>query len=114
MHKLLQKYLLFLTLFLAACAAPVMIQPQVNSLVIAQKYPNALTLLESGQENYGPNNKLLYLMDYGLVLHYAKDYQKSINAFEQAKSLYDQLYTQSIIKESATWFLTEESSEYRG
>jgi hypothetical protein len=104
----------FCVFFLSACASSPTIQPQINSLVIAQKYPYALHLLTTTPQAYGARNQLLYLLDYAMVLHLAGQYQQSINEFEKAKKVYDDLYTISLSNEVATWLINDNISPYRG
>lgn len=98
----------------SACATSPTIAPQVNSLVIAEKYSYALQLLTTTKDAYGRKNELLYLLDYGMVLHLAGRYGESVDTFEKAKRLYDSLYTVSISSEASTWFLNDNMAPYRG
>lgn len=91
-----------------------MIQPQINSLVVARQFDSALKLLDNNKNSYGERNRLLYLLDYGAVLHYAKRYQESTTAFEEAKRVYDELYTVSLTNEGGTWLINDNVSPYRG
>lgn len=96
-----------------ACASSPMIQPQINSLVVAQKFDHALKILEENKEGYGEKNKLLYLLDYGFLLHGAGKYQESIHAFEQAKQLHQNLYTVSVSNELTTWLVNDNTAPFR-
>ncbi len=92
-----------------------MIQPQINGLATAGKFKYALKVLQENQkDSYGANNHLLYLLDYGLMSHLAGRYEESIKTFEEAKNVYDQLYTTSISKEVATWLINDNMAPYRG
>jgi len=105
---------LIIPITICACASAPLVQPQVNSLVVSQRFSHALRVLEQHQESYGKNNELLYLLDYGLVLHLAGDYAKSIDKFEAAKRLYDDLYVRSIRNEFKTWLINDYYAPYRG
>lgn len=98
----------------SSCATAPHIQPQINSFVVAEKYKQALTLLNSNEKNYGERNRLLYQMDYGLVLHLAGHYEKSIEVFEDAKKTFDRLITQSVSQIITTWVLNDNAADYRG
>ncbi len=102
-------------LFLSGCSSKsTLIQPQINALVIANKHQHALKILEENEEHYGKNNQLLYLFDYGMVLQLAGKYEQSIQVFEQAKDLYDQLYTRSLTQKASTWLINDNTDNYRG
>lgn len=91
-----------------------MLQPQINSLVVAGKYPYALKILENNKDAYGVKNYLLYLCDYGFVLHLAGRYEDSIKVLEEAKKEYDRLYTVSLTNEFMTWLINDNFAPYRG
>lgn len=105
--------LLFLPLVTSCASAPT-IQPQVNSFVVAEMFQRAAKILDSQPQPYGPNNELLYLLDKGYVLHMTGDYPASIQAFEQAKHVFDDLYTKSLTKVATTWLVNDYSAPYRG
>ena len=89
-------------IFISSCATAPSIQPQVNGLVVAERFDRALNVLEKNKEGYGKNNELLFLLDKGLVLHLAGRYEESIAVFEDAKLKFEQLYTRSISKGAVT------------
>jgi hypothetical protein len=91
-----------------------MIQPQINSLVVAGQHKYALKLLNENPQSYGPQNELLYQMDLGMLLHLSGRYEESIIEFEKAKSIFDELYTKSISKGLSTWLMNDNSAPYRG
>jgi hypothetical protein len=91
-----------------------MIQPRINSLVVAERFDLALSNLENQQDAYGPRNELLYNLDLGLVLHYAGRYRESVLAFERAKRVYDRLYTVSLSNYASTWLVNDNRSPYSG
>lgn len=64
--------------------------------------------------SYGPKNQLLYWLDRGMVLHLAGQYRESIDAFEQAKKLYDELYTQSLHEIANSFLINDYRESYRG
>ncbi|MBF0523229.1 MAG: hypothetical protein HQL24_09265 [Candidatus Omnitrophica bacterium] len=108
-------FMLFLAVSSLSCSPiSTVIQPEVNGLVVAGKYHSALAAMEQAQENYGTNNRLLFDMDYALVLHYAGKYEQSASVFDRAKRAYDELYTVSLSKEGATWLVNDNVAPYRG
>ena len=109
---------LSLVIFLAAAtscaAASKNIQPQINSLVAANHYDRALTLLGDDPSVYGPHNHLLFWLDKGLAAHLAGRTKPSVAAFEQAEKLYEALYTKSISQMANTWIVNDTKEDYRG
>ncbi len=105
-----------LVLFLlTSCASPVKnIQPQVNSLVAAQRPERALSFLRDDPNAYGAHNQLLYWLDRGMAAQLSARYNESISAFEQAKQKYDELYTRSISQSAAAWAVNDYAQDYRG
>jgi uncharacterized protein len=106
--------LLVVSMMLFGCASSPMIQPRINSFVVAERYDLALELLESNQSAYGSRNELLYQLDLGLVLHYAGEYARSVRAFENAKRIHQRLYTVSVSNYASTWLVNDNRAPYRG
>ncbi len=102
-----------LVLTLSSCAGVTKISPQVNDLAVDGQYAQALQILENPKK-YGANNKLLFLFDKGLVLHLAGRYEESILVFEEAKLIYEELYTQSLTKNAGSWLWNDYALPYRG
>lgn len=106
---------LFIPAIFSGCAAnPSSIQPQINSLSAAGKFKYASKILDGAPAAYGPQNRLLYLLDYGLISHYAGEYGKSIRLFEEAKKAYNDLYTVSVTNQASTWLINDYLAPYRG
>lgn len=98
---------------LSSCTSIHTFQPQVDDLAVSGRYDEALNILNNPSQ-YGRNNQLLFLLDRGMVLHLAGRYKESIAVFEQAKSKFDQFYTQSITKNTASWLWNDYARPYRG
>ncbi len=105
--------LLAFVLTLSSCAGVIAFSPQVNNFAVSGRYTEALQLLDDPSK-YGVNNYLLFLLDKGLVLHLAGRYKESIDVFEEAKLKYDELYTQSVSKNAASWLWNDYALPYRG
>lgn len=107
--------LLFFSFFSMQCSSvPTNIQPQINGLVVAGKFRAAMETIADNQDAYGKNNRLLYDMDYGLILQFAGEYEKSIEYFNRAKRAYDELLTVSLSQEVSTWLVNDYLAPYRG
>ena len=101
-------------IFCSSCASVPVLQPQINVLIVNNRFDEAFDLLNSKENAYGANNQLLYLLDKAYVLHMAGRYEESIKNFARAKQKFDDLYTQSISKLAATLIVNDYSAPYRG
>ena len=73
--------------------------------------------IESVQKNqdklYGDNSVFLYHFDLGTLYHYNGDYKKSAAEFENAKQVYEDLYTKSVTNEAASVMTNDNVRPYR-
>ena len=61
----------------------------------------------------GPD-RLLYLLDRGLIAHYQSRYRQSNTFFEEAERLADQLFARSVSRELTSLITTDAVKHYRG
>ncbi|HQL42000.1 MAG TPA: hypothetical protein PLO93_06900, partial [Candidatus Omnitrophota bacterium] len=101
-------------LLLPSCASPSGISSSIHNLAARNDCARAKAFLEKNQRHYGANNRLLYFLDRGMLLHLCKDYQESNNAFEQAKKEYEKLYTKSVTGIIGSWLFNEYTLPYAG
>ncbi|MBF0122146.1 MAG: hypothetical protein HQL21_01905 [Candidatus Omnitrophica bacterium] len=90
------------------------LQPEVNSLVVANRLQLAADMIEREEASYGPGNYLLYYLDRGLVEFYAGRYEESVRSLEKAKQRFQELYTESLSKEFLSWAVNDYMLPYRG
>lgn len=69
---------------------------------------------EQKKEFYTKDNRLLYYMDRGMLLHLAKSYQRSNAYLEKASDAAEELWTESIGANAASWLVTDNSIPYQG
>lgn len=74
----------------------------------------AQEVVESGREAYGDENKLIYHLDLGYLLHVAGAFGKSAEQFQAADRLAADLYTESVSAEAASMFSNDMTIPYRG
>ena len=101
-------------LFLSSCAGPPRLQPEINSLLISNRWSMAADRIEEAKADYGHGNYLLYYLDRGLLEQMTGRYAESIRSFEKAKQRFEKLYTQSISDEAASWAVNDYRLPYRG
>jgi uncharacterized protein len=88
---------------------------QMRSKLINHDYNGASAFLDSQKtEFYSDDNRLLFYMNKGMVLHLGKHFDESNSYLEQAKKAADQLWTESIGKNAAAWLTTDNSLPYQG
>lgn len=103
-----------LAVSLSSCASVMRVQPQVGRLAASGRYGQALSLLERQQPVYGKNNQLLFLLEKGMILHRNGQYQDSAAVFEDAQMRWEDLYTESLSKITASWVVNDYALPYRG
>ncbi|MFH0790391.1 MAG: hypothetical protein V2A64_02050 [Candidatus Omnitrophota bacterium] len=113
-RRVLYTLLFLLSILLSSCAAPSRYESRLNGFIGQDKYAQADLVLGDNPNLYGKNNTLLYFLDKGLVCHLAKDYKKSIAAFEKAKLKFDELYTKSLSGILSTWIINDRVAVYCG
>ena len=75
------------------------------------KYDDALKKLDKTRTS---RSRLLYLMERGVVLHYAGRYEESNQSFEEAEILAEDLYTKSISREAGALLTSDNILYYEG
>ena len=98
----------------AACAPQMGIYSNVDQLMAAADFHSAIELVEINKEKYGQRDYLIYLMDRGILLHYAGDYVRSAKLLQGASYEFEERYTESITKYGATWLVNDLAADYRG
>ena len=74
----------------------------------------AVKLIQEAKDDYGRNNRLLYLMEHGMVLHLAGRYQESNAVLEKAHLLVEEQYTTRVRDEASALLLNETQLPYDG
>jgi hypothetical protein len=96
---------------IAGCATYASKTEQTRLLFSEGKYEDALKKLEKTKSGRA---EVLYLLEKGMILHYAGSYEKSNDAFEEAERLSDDLYTKSISREAGAFLTSDNIIPYAG
>lgn len=96
---------------LAGCASYGSKMEETRMLFSQRKYDGALEKLEEAKSG---RSQLLYLLEKGMILHYAGRYNESNDAFEEAEILAEDLYTKSISKELGAFLTSDNILHYEG
>lgn len=86
----------------------------VERSLIAGNPERAVELIQEAKGDYGRNNRLLYLLDYGMVLHLAGRYQESNTVLEEAHYLVEDLYTTRLRDQASALLINETQLPYEG
>lgn len=103
--------ILLVCAFLAGCATYGSKMEETRLLFSQGKYDDALKKLE---ETKSGNSKLLYLLERGMILHYAGRYEESNDIFEEAEIFAEDLYTKSVSKELGAFLTSDNIIPYEG
>jgi hypothetical protein len=97
-------------LVLLSCAIYLKQVKEARANLAQGRYDEALASLEKRQKK----GSLLYLMEKGLVLHYAGRYDESNQLLEEAELLMEDLYTKSLSAELASLLTSDRILPYAG
>lgn len=106
--------LLACVLLLAACSPHVAIYPKLENLARRGQYEQAAKLVEESEELYDERNEVLFNLDRGLFHHYAGNFKKSNLAFAEAERRLDELFTESIARQTGAFLSNDNTLPYRG
>jgi hypothetical protein len=104
-------YILTICVYIAGCATYGSKVEQVRLLFSEGKYDDALKALEKTKSD---RSRLLYLMEKGMLLHYADKYVESNSVFDEAELLAEDLYTKSISREAGALLTSDNILPYEG
>lgn len=110
--KLASLFLLVLMSLLSGCATYSDGFKAVEKQILKQDYPAALALLEKQQTN--GRDKVLYLMNRGMLLRMSGEFAQSNEAFEQAKQLAEELQAVSITEQAGATTVNDSMRSYVG
>gem|GEM_PF-863955 len=104
---------LFILLPLTSCVSAYKYRARSAHQAYQQgEYEKAATLIEKVQPS--SRDRLLHLMDQGMILHAAGRYKESNAVLTKAEDLSDALSAKSISREAAATLWSEEATEYAG
>lgn len=103
-----------LSLFLAACVTPEALLRGIDRSLAEGNHLEAIQTIQGSKELYGEKNTVLYLLDLGLVFHYAGEPDSSIFYLLQAERAIEELYTKSISQQVLSFVLYDNILPYEG
>ena len=102
---------LALILSLTGCATYAQFSGDFRADLAGRNYDGALAHLDDAKKS---GNRLLYLLENGLIAHNQGRYETSNRYFEEAERVSDQLFTRSISREAAALLTNDAVRHYRG
>lgn len=105
---------LVLTLWLGACGSSVDHYLRLDRRICAGDYDSALSILRENRGRYRSGDAALYYMEEGLLSHYAGRYEESSWSLLQAEEILDELYTRSVSRQTASFWINDTTVPYRG
>jgi len=108
---------LCLALALAACGQTKMVQTSgaIREQMIAGNYPGALaSLRQSKNQGFKEQDRVVYWMNEGMILHLMGQYKQSADVLEQAERRSKELYTKRISKQIKAAFTSNAATDYEG
>jgi hypothetical protein len=106
--------LLSLVFLVTGCSGTFSHYRGVERSLIDGNPDKAVELIQEVKNDYGPDNRLLYLMDYGMVLHLAGRYQESNTVLDEAYHLVEEQYATRIRDQASALLLNETQLPYEG
>ncbi len=103
-----------ITLLLSACATTQNHYVRVEQHLAVHDTRSADAVIAKEEGRYGKNDRLLYLLDRGLSLSLAGNYQESNQMLDDAAQLSDQLYTESVTRHAAALLTNDNILPYGG
>jgi hypothetical protein len=87
---------------------------RLRQLVTNHQYDEAIQILNTSNLAQNPKSKLLYYTEIGLILHYQGDYVHSLEAFNYARDIIDELYTTRISSKIESSITNDNADYYYG
>lgn len=104
--------LFFWAFFVVAGCASSKLSQSVNTFYAG--HPEKAAALLSSQGHFSKRDRLLFLMEKGMVFHHLGQYESSIREFRRASLLMDKQEAISIIRQTSSLITTEWITEYKG
>ncbi len=113
-RKALRMFLTALSLFLMTCAPAIHFYHHVDRSVARGDYEAAIRKLRENHHRLTGRNEVLYLLDMGLLFHYAGQPDSSIKYLLAAERRIEELYTKRLSREAAAMLINDNVLPYAG
>jgi uncharacterized protein len=99
---------------MSGCAHPSARYALVEDSLRIGDAQRAVQIIEQAEREYGPESRLLYDMDRGMMLHVAGQYQASNTVLDQAEEVVERLYTRRATTETKAFLTNDSKLPYEG
>ncbi|HKJ05295.1 MAG TPA: hypothetical protein VJ974_06850 [Geopsychrobacteraceae bacterium] len=106
--------LVLFTLILNGCIGYRKTLEQVDRLALGGQYMQAVQALDESKLASSSKDRLLYLMERGLLLNLAGEYKESNRTLQAADDLTEELVTRSLSGEALSFVVNDSTVPYRG
>ena len=97
------------------CASTIKVQDELAEQMMLGDYSGALLVVEDERSGaYDGRNRLLYFLERGMLLHYDRQFSESNIAFEEAKRISAELYTESLSDQGFSLMSNDYALAYAG
>lgn len=96
------------------CSGPMAHYAGVERSLLAGQSEQAVQIMQAAKDAYDNKSHLLFLMDYGMVLHLAGRYTDSNAILEEAHLLIEDLYTKRLRDKASALLVNEARQPYEG
>jgi hypothetical protein len=104
-----------LALVLVSCASSTRdSQKELKKLIVANDYKKAVDFVSNEKFLSDKNSELLRTLERARVFYLNKDYFQSLNEFNKARDISDQLFTVSISKKASSALFNDNADNYYG
>jgi hypothetical protein len=112
MHPLISKWISVILLACATgCTSYAQFTGDYRTRISNQHYTQALEKLDGVKKG---RDKLLFLLENGIIAHHQKDHEKSNRYFAAAEKHSDELFTKSISRQATSLITNDAIKNYRG
>lgn len=87
---------------------------QLRKLVASNRHQEAISVLNESRLAEDPDSKLLYHFELGMLEHYQRNYQASVDSLHKAKEIIDELYTTKVSGKLQSILTNDNSDFYYG
>ena len=106
--------LAFGAIWFVGCSGSMSHYAKVERSLSSGNSAQAVTIIQSAKPDYGDKNRLLYLLDEGMVLHLAEQYAESNKVLEKAYTLVEDMYTRYFRDEASALLVNEAQRPFEG
>ncbi|MDR0561670.1 MAG: hypothetical protein LBG73_03180 [Spirochaetaceae bacterium] len=103
--------ILFVSCLFLSCASDA--YTRIDNALYREHYAESVEILERDKKKIY-KDPILYYLDKGMLAHYARSYEDSIELLQQGELAIEEAFTKSVTQEIASYILNDTVKEYAG